>query len=199
MTYRYALKTLLLLLTLFIGPAVGQQLLIETTRPPDATQTTKTIRNFGVWSLTCSTVAAAKSGKNRKRCLMSQSYYMPGSEQLLFEVSGELVRGAKAKFSSLVLVFRVPLGLLLKKGIAIRVDKRQQLRLAVRSCHVAGCLVPLSLRGKLLRMFTRGRKLSLTFYGLDGKPVTYTMPLEGFAKSYTVLKKEALVRHKKEN
>jgi len=73
-----------------------------------------------------------------------------------------------------------PLDLLVAKGVELRVDDGPPLRLAYRSCHVQGCLVPFRLDAAMAGRFRRGAGLRLRLFALDGTPVDLDASLLGF-------------------
>ena len=55
------------------------------------------------------------------------------------------------------------------------------MRLAYRSCHVGGCLVPFRLTDDLQARFRKDAAFTLRLFDLGGQPVNVTMSLAGFS------------------
>ena len=76
--------------------------------------------------------------------------------------------------------FLTPLDLLVARGVEMRIDGGGAQKLAYRSCHVQGCVIPFRLSGGLENRFRRGSKLALRLFDIDGKPLDIEMSLIGF-------------------
>ncbi|MBO6717336.1 MAG: invasion associated locus B family protein [Rhizobiaceae bacterium] len=94
-------------------------------------------------------------------------------------ITVQLASDARAG-SGRVFLFLTPLDLLVAKGAEMRIDRGRTLKLAYRSCHAQGCVIPFQLSGALERSFRSGTDLSLRLFALDGTAVDVDLSLLGF-------------------
>lgn len=76
--------------------------------------------------------------------------------------------------------FRAPLDLLVANGAELRLKGGKAVRLAYRSCHAAGCLIPFRLTDELAARFRKDAAVTLRVFDLDGKPADILLSLAGF-------------------
>lgn len=129
---------------------------------------------FDDWRMVCEMPEAP----NAQTCLLEQTVTAPGRDAVLlsFQIR-HLDSGQK------IGIVRVPLGILVSRGLTLQVDQRSIQRLAVRSCHASGCIVPLPMSGAIVRSFKRGLEARFGFASGDGTETVLTVSLIGFTKA----------------
>jgi invasion protein IalB len=135
---------------------------------PAETDAVRTITLADDWQVTCDKASGAPS------CRMATT----GAAKT---AKGHTVAVQLASESSDGLFFFLaPLDLLVAKGVEMRIDDGKALKLAYRSCHAQGCVIPFRLAGALESSFRRGSRLDVRLFELDGSPIDIEMSLLGF-------------------
>lgn len=124
------------------------------------------------WTVSCTVTKA------RKQCLFA--------EALIDKQTGE--RALSLEFYPLANgtaegVLVTPFSLRLDQGVRLAVDgKPARGSFEFLSCEKSGCIVPLTLEGKLLAALKSGTALEFSAVSLDnGRPVDLSLPLTGFS------------------
>lgn len=171
------------LLFVFAAPAFAQPLLIESTRPLPATIPAMRIEQFRDWQVACPNPKASNDTQPAASCIMepsSTAYKVgPGFRRLFGRI---IVVPGQAKPVP-VFVVETQLDLLLPEGITLQIDKRRPQKLAFRSCHIDGCLIPFRLSSQLETALRRGVTLKLSLTMLDGTKEQMDVSLLGFTKA----------------
>ena len=159
-------------LYLAAGASIAAELLTGVAAQTNSTPSAvRTVTVAGDWLASCQTDAEATS------CRMStlgRGVTAQGSA-----VTIQLASDA-SKVGGRLFVFLTPLDLLLARGVEMRIDGGAAQKLAFRSCHVQGCVIPFRLTRNLENRFRRGSKLVLRLFEIDGKPIDIEMSLIGF-------------------
>jgi invasion protein IalB len=87
---------------------------------------------------------------------------------------------ASAEVSNGLFFFLTPLDLLVAQGARMRVDQGSEAKLAYRSCHAQGCVIPFRLSSALEKSFGRGSEINLRLYEVDGSTIDVKLSLIGF-------------------
>lgn len=174
------------LLSALTTGASAQPLLIESTRPRPAAIPAMLIEQFRDWQVACPNPKVSTS--NQGSCIMepTQSAYKGGAG--LRRLFGRMISVPGKADAVLVFVINTKLGLLLSKGITLQIDKRHPQKLAFRSCHADGCIIPFQLSKQLRIALRRGRTLKLSLTDSEGNRERATISLLGFTKSLTALR-----------
>ncbi len=123
---------------------------------------------FGDWQVVCRDQAETA-------CSLETYGVSTGEQKVALQLSTVKTATGEALF-----ILRTPLDLLLGKGIEMKVDSGNTMRLAYRSCHAGGCLVPFSISGEIERAFRRGAKLTFRVFDVSGNPIAISISLNGF-------------------
>lgn len=127
------------------------------------------VRQFEDWQTVCD------SRKGPPMCRVST---IAQGDGLSVEIGADIAQDAGDAVP--IFTMLTPLDLLVAKGIEMRIDGGAPNRLAYRSCHLQGCLVPFRLDDAMAGRFRRGAELDLRLFQLDGSPVNLTASLLGF-------------------
>jgi invasion protein IalB len=136
---------------------------------------------FGDWKTFCS-----KTAEGGETCQIFQnlSTNKEGKQSpLLYIVMGYLPEGEDP-----VARIRLPLGILLQSGIAIRVDEGKPWTFPFSHCDQTGCWIYIRLNDDQLSAMKAGNKAFVTFADLKRKPYSVPISLNGFAKAISSLK-----------
>ena len=169
---RNSLACLALILGLPFGAARAEGLLTRMGQGSVISQQSGglSVRRFRDWQVACD----ARGGQRSCRVsteVRGDTDAGPLSVGLSVDVAGQ---------DAPVFTVLTPLDLLVAKGVELRVDNGAPLRLAYRSCHAQGCLVPFLLDGGMADRFRRGVTLRLSLFALDGTPLELEGSLLGF-------------------
>jgi len=86
-----------------------------------------------------------------------------------------------------ILEYRVPLGVDLRKGVALRIDRRQRFATQMLNCKADGCVGFASVTTALLKAMASGEELDLVYRDYDtDREIAITYNLLGFTRSYNV-------------
>lgn len=91
------------------------------------------------------------------------------------------------KATELVAAVRVPLGVLLGRGLELAVDGRPPRRFDFHHCRAEGCLALFAVTDRLRRELERGREAQIRFHLLDGRSVGVPMSLLGITAGIEAL------------
>jgi len=132
------------------------------------------VRRFEDWQVVCDSRAAPPVCRISTEARPADA--APGGPSV--EIGADIAADAAGEIP--IFTVLTPLDLLVAKGVELRVDDGPPLRLAYRSCHVQGCLVPFRLDAAMAGRFRRGAGLRLRLFALDGTPVDLDASLLGF-------------------
>lgn len=90
----------------------------------------------------------------------------------------------KAKDGKPVLRFTVPLGVLLPKGLSLAVDGKDMGEVNYVACFPEGCMTQVQLATKVLDAMEKGKKATVTIFGMDSKPAHLPVSLTGFTAAF---------------
>lgn len=136
------------------------------------------------WAVRCNEEDDAKKEKKPAACEMYQRQDMKESGQRVIEFAiGYPEDKAEARG-----VFVLPTGILLEQGVKLKVDENTPMQFQVRYCVPNGCMAFVNLNDDLLATFSKGSKAFVEIYAMDGKPITLTLPLNGFADALKKIK-----------
>jgi len=160
------------------GKVHSEALLTEMVGQP-GTDSERRITLAGDWQVDCERTGANES------CRMSTngSGRSPGGRAVTVQLAS-----ASADVSNGLFFFLTPLDLLVAEGARMRIDQGGESKLAYRSCHVQGCVIPFRLSSGLEKSFARGTKLSLRLYEIDGSPIDVNLSLIGFVAASQTMK-----------
>lgn len=179
---------IIFLLLAFAGPAMAQSsLLIESTRKPSAPPPTTITTIIKDWQVTCPNPALET--RQQTSCTMEP---IPTAYKGSNGVNRFFGRMIKVKNKAIpVFVIQTPLDLLLPSGIILKVDTRRPDKLAYRSCHANGCIIPFQLTGNIKSSLQRGSQLELSLKTLNAKTKQTSISLLGFTKALEMLVKNS--------
>lgn len=182
---KQAIVVSVVLLSALTTGVSAQPLLIESIRPLPAATPAMLIEQFRDWQIACPNPKA--STENQGSCIMepTQSAYKGGAG--LRRLFGRMISVPGKTNAVLVFVINTKLGLLLSKGITLQIDNRRPQKLAFRSCHVGGCIIPFQLSKQLKSALRRGRILKLSLTDSEGNKERVAISLMGFTKSLKAL------------
>lgn len=156
---------------LWIWPAAAQPLLVEIAGATGSEQgQTRAVTAHGDWTVACEGASC--------RMFLHASADTAG-RQVAVELAGERVPGGDPLF-----LLRTPLDLLVAQGAELRFAGTQPLRLAYRSCHSSGCLLPFRLDAALTERFRRARSVTLRLFDLEAQPIDIELSLIGFSAAH---------------
>ena len=170
------------LLGVIVLPAVvhAQQLLTDILgSEPSQTDSERRITLADDWQVVCD-----RTGDD-ETCRMSTT----GSTDTAAgrTIAVQLVSEA-ADASNRLFFFLTPLDLLVAKGAEMRIDGGREQKLAYRSCHAQGCVIPFRLSSALESSFRRGTIISLRLYEIDGGSIDMGLSLAGFIAASRVVR-----------
>jgi invasion protein IalB len=147
-------------------------------------------QNKSMWSTSCTEKNKANT------CRMSQihnaSKTIKGKSTLIGRIMNIIViykNDAKTKKRTPHMTIQLPLGVDLRVGAIIQIDKNKEFGLPFLQCTNNGCDVSIKLNKKLLRSIQSGNKLKIGFRPWGGTGTTIlTSSLSGFSKTFKSIK-----------
>ena len=115
-------------------------------------------------------------------------------QNLTVKDSGESMLYATFSFAGkddkLVASFRVPFGILLTPGIAVKVDQNEQINYAIQTCLSDGCYAYVNIKDELLTQFKNGVQAKVGFMTMHKKQMAVNLSLKGFDAAINSLRGE---------
>jgi invasion protein IalB len=178
MTASYSLRIASLLIacavTLHVAPVLAQQA-APGGLPSGSPDSAGAAADEAGWATNCN----AMSRSATLQCTVEQRVVVQETGQL---ISGVVVR-LDAPDRDPVLVLQLAFGLKLSDGVRLQIDERAPLELVFETCDPRGCFA-IAQASALVPAMTAGRNLHIIANSLDGSPVTFTHPLDGFGAAY---------------
>ena len=78
----------------------------------------------------------------------------------------------------------LPVGMMLRPGIRMAVDKGPMIEGNYDVCMPNGCFVEMKVNGKTLGEMKKGTSLNIITKGMAGNEITFTLPLANFGKDF---------------
>lgn len=181
---KQSVVTSMVLLFAFAIPVFAQPLLIESTRPLPPTIPSMIIEQFRDWQVACPNPAArATNQPATNQCIMEPSRSAYSGVGPLKRLFGRMISVSENANAVPVFVVETQLDLLIPEGVTLQVDNRRPQKLAFRSCHANGCLIPFRLSSQLETALRGGVVLKLSLTTLDGATEQMDVSLIGFTKA----------------
>ncbi len=135
--------------------------------------------SFRDWALYCES-----SGE----CVLQQRVYLEGADEA--PVLSFVVQSIPETAEPLVMI-RLPLGILVEPGLALRVDEGEVQRIPLHHCRADGCLALFPLPNALRQAMQAGKTLKVSFAQLDGSEVAIPVSLHGVTAGLRALAAKA--------
>jgi len=119
------------------------------------------------------------------QCTMAQSLFVTQSGQQIAKISIETRtgEGATNRF-----VLQLPLGLSLKAGVTLVIDKKPSLTFDIQTCEATGCFVSGPLSDSLLDGMKKGKELKIILRNLKRDKIELPISLDGFSATFDAVK-----------
>lgn len=148
-------------------------------QPQAAAAPQENVQAFKDWALRCN----EQSG-----CLLEHRVYIKEDPNApVMVVAFQRDKGG----SSTMGVIRVPLSVLLQKGLKVTVDGTALKDLPYHHCRPEGCLSLFNFDGDLRKRFQRGSKAKVGFQLIDGRELSIPLTLMGITAGLKALDKAA--------
>lgn len=163
-------------------------LLIESLRPQVQPEPEKLSEVFTDWVVTCPNPALADTNTTvSPRCTMQPQASAYEGAANIKRLYAQMIAVNNNEAQVPVFVLETQLDLLLPEGILFQIDAGKPQKLAYRSCHADGCIVPFRLTSQMRAALRRGTNLKLTFKTLEGATGQVTISLLGFTRALQAL------------
>ena len=136
---------------------------------PSAPQTV-----FSPWTKFCDKAA----GTDKRVCFISQYGQSETGGSAVVATLIEPEGGRKALWLTL------PLGVQLKQGMRATVDQGQPIEARYAVCRSNGCTAEIEASAELIQKLRGGKGLAVQGVDTEGYELSYSLPLESFAKAY---------------
>ena len=163
---------------LAISGADGSELMTDGVNPRlPQSDSVQTITLAGDWQASCTRAGEVQT------CRISTTATggTKRGDPIIVQLASDVLDAERGLF-----FFLTPLDLLLAEGVEMRIDDGNALKLAYRSCHQQGCMVPFRLSAALENSFRSGTTLHLRLYEIDGSTVEVDLSLIGFVAANRV-------------
>lgn len=129
------------------------------------------------WALRCDKASS---------CTLEQRVFIKGNDKApLVYIAFRPLEHAK----KLVLLLRVPLGVLLEQGVGLQIDGKSRI-LPFNHCHTQGCLSLTPLSSEIRKTLQSGQKGEVIFFALDGRSITVPFSLAGVTAGLKALEQK---------
>lgn len=171
---------ILVMLPALCSPVLAQSsLLIESLRPAPAPPAAERIEVIKDWTINCpDPVLSGGQKKKTSSCTMEPIAFAYKGERNIKRFFGRMI-AVKGRYEP-VFIIQTRLDLLLPGGITLQIDKSRPLKVAFRSCHATGCVIPFRLTPQIRKAFSLGQQMKLSLKTLNGKREHTTISLSGF-------------------
>jgi invasion protein IalB len=143
---------------------------------PAAPQRTETI-TYDNWMVTCRDTVDGTT-KTKKTCSAVLKLIEKDRNAVVFVwFIGHNAAGA------LLSVMQVPTGVLIQKGIEVKVDKGEARKLEYNSCTTQNCEATLVMVPAFDKQLIAGQTAVATIYAVDGRGINFNVPLKGIDKA----------------
>lgn len=128
------------------------------------------------WSVRCPEGADRK--KAPRSCEVFQRLQVQQSGMLVSELAVGFPKGRETARAAVIL----PLGVLLEKGIVMKVDEGRPVPVKVEYCTNGGCYAFMDIKNETLEEMKKGKAAHFLFKALGGQNVDLATSLSGFGK-----------------
>ncbi len=181
MTYFPLLRASLVALSTFAAAAAMAAALVTFAGPFQGTA--RAAEHAAPWAVVCA------DAKNAETCRMEQTLFVDQAEEGQPKKLGKVLSitvlyvGKMARRP--LLVMKLPLGVDLRPGMVLRVDKNEEIKAPYLRCTNAGCEVQVALTAALVAQLKWGLKLRVGIrpFG-SSKTVVIDASLKGFGRAY---------------
>lgn len=125
-----------------------------------------------------------RCSKEPKHCEIVQRLLVKESGQRFAEFAIGYPEGKGEARGVLIL----PLGILLEKGVQIKVDENPAFNVNVRYCAPQGCMAFLNMREELIAQMKGGTSALISFQNAQGQTLNMPITLKGFTEAVNALK-----------
>lgn len=160
-------------LALTLGPGAGQA---QQAAPAETVQVT-----FSPWARFCANGLTERSSEIRAKgvCFTAADGHLASGQKLVIALLIE-PEGGNTKLLRVTL----PLGVALVPGARIVIDEKEAMTAPYVACLPKnGCMADYKADADLIEKLKKGRSLVIQAFD-KGKPISFTLPLTGFAKAY---------------
>ena len=142
------------------------------------------------WKLICA------DGLKPETCLINQTRFLSkkiqGKQRAVGRILGLTVlyvANPKSKKREPHMSIQMPLGVDLRRGAVLRVDKGKEIPVQYLRCTKSGCAASLKLDSRFIKALKAGNGLLVGFLGWGGNKTTVVnASLKGFAKAFKILR-----------
>jgi invasion protein IalB len=164
------------------GPtlAMGQQgQEVPETPRQSATKTGAAQGNYSAWVKVCT---KNQDTENKQVCLIKYEGLDPKSGDILFAASVRIPEGEDKR--DLMINVPTAYSLMMPAGARIKIDQDEPISLKYTVCLPTNCLVQTELTNQVLDRMRKGKQLLLAAINIQQKALTFSIPLDGFAKAF---------------
>jgi invasion protein IalB len=169
-------------LALTVGPHAFAQQPSTQAAPRDTAQNGQQVQLISSpWTRYCAKGLAEQSSEIRTKevCFTASDGHLPSGEKLVIALLIE-PEGSDTKLLRLTL----PLGVALVPGARIVIDEKEAMTAPFIVCLPKnGCMADYKADTDLIEKLKKGQSLAIQAFE-KGKPISFTLPLTGFAKAY---------------
>ncbi len=136
---------------------------------------------FSPWARYCAKGPAERSSEIRAKevCFTAADSHLPSGQKLVIALLIEPEAG-----DTKLLRVTLPLGVALVPGARIVIDEEEAMTAPYVACLPKnGCMADYKADTDLIEKLKKGRRLAIQAFD-KGKPISFTLPLTGFAKAY---------------
>lgn len=132
------------------------------------------------WVSQCS----SSTRKAEPDCSMENRILIKSTGQVFFSSTLQVL----AKTREPVVVLRVPLGLDMSEGVAVKIDDSFTEKYRLQTCEQSGCYVQVKSPEKIISAMQKGKILRAVLKSNNGKEILISIGLDGFSDIYRDIK-----------
>lgn len=130
------------------------------------------------WKVACSSKQVGLD------CRALQTLFLKNTGQPVLTVAVHVPPDTKKP----TMLFSLPLGFYIPAGVSLQFGKDTAKALPVQSCDRSGCLAQYAVSAAEISAMQQGADLSVTLQDMRKKPITFLVPVAGFAEAYAKVK-----------
>jgi invasion protein IalB len=167
----------------FLAKVTGLGILVAGLTIAGLAQAGTTQSKKGAFKATNWATKCKKDPAGRKVCQLSHMIIQAKKKTVLL---GTRIRWSAGK-KSYVMVFQMPHGLILPKGVVMQVGKSKVIRVPILTSDVRGVYSTMSLSAGLVRAMKNGAVMNVSFVAANSQRVTVPVSLRGFSAGFNKL------------
>lgn len=163
------------------APAMAQQPPAEVKKPVDMKNNPEQANQGSAWVKLCEEQTLKKDDKEQKInvCLTHHERFHPTTGQPLISAAIRQLDNPKQE----IMMIMVPLGRLLKPGLALKIGEGKPMELPYSYCTALGCVAETKATPELIDAMKKSGEMAIGTVDVSRKRIAFKVPLSGFTRA----------------